>query len=78
MTAPSVQTSLWRRVLQFPLVRLLILAPMFILLIGISNGFREKFSATPLKSLTASAGMALAGLLVYIAFVRLIERRSPQ
>ena len=73
---PSTSTSpLWLRILQFPLVRLALLGPALFLLIGISNGFRLKFAASPLVSLAVAAGMALAGLVFYYAFVRLIERR---
>ena len=68
-------TPLWLRVLQFPLVRLALLGPAFFLLIGISNGFRQQFAAMPVKALGAAVGMALLGLAIYWAFVRLIEQR---
>lgn len=66
---------LWQRVLQFPLVRLALLGPAIFLLIGISNGFRQQFAAMPVKALMSAIGMALAGLVIYVAVVRLIERR---
>ena len=66
---------LWLRVLQFPLVRLALLGPAFFLLIGISNGFRQQFAATPVKALGAAVGMALLGLAIYWGLVRLIEQR---
>lgn len=66
---------LWLGVLQFPLVRLALLGPIFFVLIGISNGFMVQFSATTLKALGAAIGMALLGLSIYWAFVRLIEKR---
>lgn len=74
--AGSAQAPLWLRILQFPLVRLALLGPIFILLIGISNGFQSQYAASPVTSLALAAGMAAAGLAVYYAFVRLIEQRQ--
>lgn len=71
----NTSRPLWLRVLQHPLVRLALLGPIFFVLIGISNGFMAQFSATPVKALGAAAGMALLGLAIYWAFVRLIEKR---
>lgn len=71
----NTDRPLWLRVLQHPLVRLALLGPIFFVLIGISNGFMAQFSATPVKALGAAAGMALLGLAIYWAFVRLIEKR---
>ena len=72
----SAQAPLWLRILQFPLVRLALLGTLFILLIGISNGFQSQYAASPAISLALAAGMAAAGLAVYYAFVRLVERRQ--
>ena len=66
---------LWLRVLQHPLVRLALLGPIFFVLIGISNGFMAQFSASPVKALGSAVGMALLGLAIYWALVRLIEQR---
>jgi uncharacterized protein len=68
----------WLRVLQHPLVRLALLGPIFFVLIGISNGFMAQFSAKPVKALGAAIGMALLGLAIYWAFVRLIEKRRAR
>jgi len=76
MANTTSATSLWLRVLQFPLVRLVLLGPLFFLLIGISNGFMFQFAASPLLSLTLAAVMAGAGLAVYWVFVRLVEQRQ--
>lgn len=74
--APSAAARpLWLRVLQHPLVRLALLGPIVFVLIGISNGFMARFSAAPVQALGTAAGMALLGLAIYWAFVRLIERR---
>jgi membrane protease YdiL (CAAX protease family) len=75
MDQTKLGRPLWLRVLQFPLVRLALLVPLFFLLIGISNGFRFQFAAAPVKSLVVAVGMALAGLVIYFVFVRFIERR---
>ncbi len=65
----------WLRILQFPLVRLALLGPLFFVLIGISNGFMLQFAATPLMAVASAVGMAAAGLLIYACFVRLLEQR---
>ena len=75
MDQSNPANPLWLRILQFPLVRLALLGPIFFLLIGIANGFRQQFAATPVKALGVAMGMALAGLVIYWVFVRLIERR---
>lgn len=76
MANTTSATPLWLRVLQFPLVRLALLSPLFIVLIGISNGFQFQFAASPLLSLALAAGMAATGLAVYWVFVRLVEQRQ--
>lgn len=78
MTASQITSTspVWLRILQFPLLRLALLGSAFFLLIGISNGFQADYAASPLVSLAVAAGMAMTGLAVYWAFVRLIERRQ--
>lgn len=76
MHPANTTKPLWLRVLQFPLVRLALLGPIFFVLIGIANGFRQKFATTPVIALGVAIGMALAGLVIYHVFVRLIERRA--
>lgn len=66
----------WLRILQFPLVRLLLLGPLLFLLLGISNGLWEvTFADQPLMAIGTAALMAAIGLGVYVAFVRLVEQR---
>jgi uncharacterized protein len=74
--AGTAQAPLWLRILQFPLVRLALLGPLFFLLIGISNGFQSQYLESPLMSLALAAGMAAAGIAAYCAFVRLVEQRQ--
>lgn len=73
--AHDARPALWLRVLQFPLVRLILLGGTLFLMMGVSNGFRLNLSAEPLLALAAAAGMATLGLAVYFGLVRLIERR---
>ena len=72
----TARVPLWLRLLQFPLVRLALLGPLFIVLIGISNDLQFQFAASPLLSLALAAVMAGAGLAFYWVFVRLVEQRQ--
>lgn len=67
---------LWLRILQFPLTRILLLAPVLFVLMGISNGFwGGQFVNRPLLAIASAAVMAALALAVYAVFVRFIERR---
>ena len=56
MEPASPARPLWLRVLQFPLVRLLLLGPMLFVLAGISNGFWEvRFAGRPLIGIAMAA-----------------------
>lgn len=65
----------WRRVLLFPATRLVLLGGALLLMLAVSNGFMEDFAASLPKDISVSAAMAGLGLGLYIAFVRLVERR---
>ena len=67
--------ALWLRIAQFPLTRLILLGGVLFLMMGISNGFMQNFSATPLIAVATAAGMGTLGLAMYVGFVRFIERR---
>ncbi len=70
------QPPLWLRILQFPLVRLFLLGPLLFLLAGISNGlWGQKFADRPVFAIASAAVMTALGIAVYVAFVRLVERR---
>ncbi|MCX7378915.1 MAG: CPBP family intramembrane metalloprotease [Alphaproteobacteria bacterium] len=73
--APAQRPAAWRRVLQFPATRLLLLGGALLLMLAISNGFMERFAATPWKAIASAAAMAGLGLAFYVGFVRLVERR---
>lgn len=67
----------WLRILQFPLVRLLLLGPVLFLLAGVSNGlWGVTFADRPLMAVGMALLMALLGLAVYAAFVRIVEQRA--
>ena len=72
---PNPKPALWLRIAQFPLTRLILLGGALFYMMGLSNGFMDKFSKTPLLSLAAAAAMAALALAVYFAFARFIERR---
>ncbi len=69
------QPAMVLRVLQFPLIRLILLGGPVFFMMGVSNGLRIYFSGAPLKSAAVAAGMAALALAVYVAFVRFVERR---
>lgn len=64
------------RFLQLPLTRLVLLGGLLYVLMGVKNGFSAKYAAQPLLNLAAVAAMSALSLAVYMAFVRLIERRA--
>ncbi|MFY2765002.1 CPBP family intramembrane glutamic endopeptidase [Arenimonas sp. MALMAid1274] len=71
-----VPRSLPLRILQFPLVRLVLLAVCLLYLMALSGAVQEKFTDAPLTGLGLVAVLAGAALAVYSALVRRIERRS--
>jgi len=76
MEQTNPKPALWLRVLQFPLVRLILLGPLLFLMAGISNGFWEiRYADSPLIGIAMAALMAALAFAVYIAFVKFIERR---
>lgn len=69
--------ALWLRVLQFPLVRLILLGPLLFLMAGISNGFwGHTFADRPLIGIGMAALMVALGFAVYVAFVKFVELRA--
>jgi membrane protease YdiL (CAAX protease family) len=67
--------ALWLRVLQVPIIRLVILGGILFLTMGVSNGFMDWFSDRPSMAIATAAAMAGFALVVYAGFVRLVERR---
>jgi uncharacterized protein len=67
--------SVLLRIARFPLTRLIVLGGIIFVLMGVTNGFRVRVADDVFKSLAVVAGMAGLALLIYIGFVRFIERR---
>lgn len=77
MTAPTdTATPIWLRILQFPLIRIIILGGGLFFMMMVNNGFMEKFKATPAISIVVTIGMGLLAMAVYVGWGRLIERRT--
>lgn len=73
--APIEKTPLWLRILQFPLVRLMLLGgPIFFFLL-LSNHFMLRLADSPLATIGSAAAMAAVSISFYAVFVRFIERR---
>jgi len=76
MTATSEPNSAkWRRILHFPLTRLVVLGSVMLFMMGVSSGFMQQFRGEPLTSIAAVVGMATAALVVYVGWARLVEKR---
>ncbi|MGQ3357061.1 MAG: lysostaphin resistance A-like protein [Phreatobacter sp.] len=65
----------WLRLAQSPPVRLLVLGGALFVLMAVSNGFQVKFAASPVLSAAVAACMVSGAIIVYVTFVRLVERR---
>lgn len=74
-TSSEAKPALWLRILQFPLTRLVVLGVVILQLMEMSNTDMMIFKGNSLKSIAAVAGMAAAGLAVYVGWARFIERR---
>ena len=72
---PNTVPPLWLRILQFPLIRILLLGGVVLLLMGTNNGFMTHFKSTPLLSIAITVAMATLALAAYVGFARFIERR---
>jgi uncharacterized protein len=76
MTNLSVtKPPLWLRVMQFPATRLIVLGAVLFMMMAKSNELMAMFANTPLKAIAAVAVMSALAFAVYVAFVRLVERR---
>jgi membrane protease YdiL (CAAX protease family) len=76
MTERIKHQSIARRVLEFPLTRLiLMMAPLFVL-IWVNGNIMAKFKDAPLISLVLVGLVDVAALAAYFYFVRYVERRA--
>lgn len=75
MNTVSSGAPLWLRVLRHPLVRLGVLGTILFYTLGNSNRLMGEYAESTAATIAVAAGMALLGLLLYTAFVRLWEGR---
>jgi membrane protease YdiL (CAAX protease family) len=66
----------WLRILRSPLLRLIVLGPALFLMMMQSNWFMETFKDRPLISIGVTVCMALAALVLYYAYGRIVEGRE--
>ena len=69
------QPSVWLRILQFPLTRLVLLGGVVLLIMGVNDGFMRQFKGAPLPSIAITVAMVMLALAIYVVFARFIERR---
>lgn len=72
---PRFAPPLWLRILQSPLLRLLLLGGAVFVMMGLNNGFMKQFEAQPLLAIAITVAMAAAALVIYVAYARFVERR---
>lgn len=68
---------LFLRILQHPLLRLIVLGGVVFTLMGITNGLRFKVGDHLGQALGIVLGMAALTVGLYLAFVHFVERRAP-
>lgn len=66
---------LWLRIIQSPPLRLAVLGTAMFYMLGFSNAFMTATAGNPLLQTAVVVGWAAVGFAVYLAFVRLVERR---
>lgn len=75
MNAVTTRRQVWRRIVQFPPVRLAVFGVVMFYLLGYSNNFIGKTAGHPLLQVAVVIGWSAVGFAVYIGLVRLLERR---
>ncbi len=53
--------TIWLRIVQFPLVRLVLLGVPLLCMMAVNGGFMEKFTTTPLMAIAVTIAMAGLG-----------------
>ncbi len=66
---------LWLRILQHPLVRLVVIGGPMFLMMALTSYFTAKVPGEPLKAIAIVIAWGALGFAVYLGLVRLIERR---
>jgi membrane protease YdiL (CAAX protease family) len=64
------------RILRYPLTRLLLIGAPVFLMMGINNGFMQRFADRPLLAIAITVAMALLAMAVYAGFAWFVERRE--
>lgn len=68
--------AIFVRILQFPLIRLVLLGVPLVFMMDLSEPYIKALSDTPLLSIAAAGGMAALALAFYVVFVWVVERRA--
>lgn len=74
--ATIAATPVWLRVLQFPLMRILLLGAIIFFMMMLNNTFMQALKEKPLASILVTLGMGLAAMAVYAGWARFVERRA--
>lgn len=76
MNDQSVYRPLWLRIVQFPVIRLVVIGSVMFFLMGTSNRFMSQNASEPLFEIIVAVAMIWLTICVYVGFVRLVERRE--
>jgi membrane protease YdiL (CAAX protease family) len=67
---------LWLRIVQFPLVRVVVLGGGLFYLMAWTEGRLQAIKHSPLLGAAIALGMGLVAMAIYLAYARLVERRA--
>ena len=67
---------LWQRIMQFPLVRIVILGGGLFILMAWTEGRLQAFKDSPLLAAAIALGMGLIAMAIYAAYANFVERRA--
>jgi membrane protease YdiL (CAAX protease family) len=67
---------LWLRIVQFPLVRVVVLGGGLFYLMAWTEGRLQAIKESPLLGAAIALGMGLVAMAIYLAYARLVERRA--
>lgn len=76
MNEANLKKPVWLRIIQFPLVRLVLLGVPLFYCIGFANALTSLTKGNPLLTIIAAAGMIALAMWIYVGFARFIERRE--
>jgi membrane protease YdiL (CAAX protease family) len=67
---------LWLRIVQFPLVRVVVLGGGLFYLMAWTEGRVQAIKESPLLGAAIALGMGLVAMAIYLAYARMVERRA--